>query len=332
MSFKVNNFIILIICIAVLYMMLYILNIYLTNIVEQNENTNLYVSSRGILKSCDVHSENPISSIKNFDIDISKITDNSLVYVTGSAVPSFAKELHKISATFILVSGDSDESIPGMIFNMEEFTKFIESDKIICWYAQNCTVTHPKLKPIPIGLDYHTLARNAQNWGKKQSQNDQENELIAIENNSLPFYEREIKCYSNFHFNTKKTNKFNYDRTDAIKKIPKDLVFYEPNIKSRSESWKKQTEFAFVLSPHGNGLDCHRTWEALCLGCIPIVKSSSIDSIYDKLPVLIVDDWSDINIDLLSSTIKSFREMRFDYNRLKLEYWVNLIKASRPYA
>jgi len=330
MSFKLNNHIILIISIILVYLTSYISNEYLMNTyTEQNENTNIYVSSRGILKSCDVHSDNPASSIKAFDIDISKITNNSVVYVTGSAVASFAKELDMISAKFILVSGDCDESIPDMIFNRDKFIEFIESDKIICWYSQNCTVVHPKLKPIPIGLDYHTLARKAQKWGKKQSQNDQETELIAVKNNSLPFYQRKIKCYSNFHFNIESGNKFTYDRRDAIEKIPKDLVFYQPNIISRSESWKKQSEFAFVISPHGNGLDCHRTWEALCLGCIPIVKSSSINSVYDKLPVLIVDDWSDINSDLLSNTINSFKLMAFEYDRLNLEYWMNLIRSSK---
>jgi tRNA U38,U39,U40 pseudouridine synthase TruA len=38
----------------------------------------------------------------------------------------------------------------------------------------------------------------------------------------------------------------------------------------RSELWRRHGGFAFVISPPGHGLDCHRTWEALALGCIPI--------------------------------------------------------------
>ena len=52
--------------------------------------------------------------------------------------------------------------------------------------------------------------------------------------------------------------------------------------------------YAFVISPHGNGLDCYRTWEALLMGCIPIVKRSPIDYLYADLSVAIVDEWSEI--------------------------------------
>jgi hypothetical protein len=62
---------------------------------------------------------------------------------------------------------------------------------------------------------------------------------------------------------------------------------------TKNISFTNQIKYAFVISPHGNGLDCHRTWEALCLGCIVIVKKSPIDTLYTDLPVLIIDNWSD---------------------------------------
>jgi len=292
---------------------------------EESESNSKYVCSRGILKSCDVYSSNPVSSITKYNIDITKIQNNSVVYVTGSAVPSFAKDLNKINAKFILVSGDCDESIPDMIFTNTEFLKFIESDKIICWFTQNCVAEHPKLIPIPIGLDYHTLARRSMSWGKKQSPKVQEESLIAIKNDSKPFYLRKIACYSNFHFNKSVFSNFTYDREDAIKEVPKDLVYYEPKQIERIQSWQNQAEYAFVLSPHGNGLDCHRTWEALCLGCIPIVKTSPIDNLYKNLPVLIVNNWVDVTHDLLEETIVNFKATHFDYSRLNLSYWMSII-------
>jgi len=293
--------------------------------IGEAESQNKFISSRGILKSCDLYSSNPTSSIKKYDIDITKIRDNSLVYIPGSAVPSFAKDLHKINAKFILVSGDCDESIPDMIFTNTEFLKFIESDKIICWFTQNCVLVHPKLIPIPVGLDYHTLAKKSMFWGKKQSPKTQEDVLISIKNNSKPFYLRKIMCYSNFHFNKSKSNKFTYDRDDAIKEVPGELVYYEPKQIERVQSWQNQVQYAFVLSPHGNGLDCHRTWEALCLGCIPIVKTSPIDNLYKNLPVLIVNDWFEVTHDLLEEIIISFKQTKFDYSKLNLSYWMYII-------
>lgn len=50
----------------------------------------------------------------------------------------------------------------------------------------------------------------------------------------------------------------------------------------------------FVLSPPGNGPDCHRTWEALYLGATPIVHRDSWPFLEKNLPVISVGDWSEI--------------------------------------
>jgi len=81
--------------------------------------------------------------------------------------------------------------------------------------------------------------------------------------------------------------------------IPADLIDYEP-----SPIPRLQTEYAFVASPYGNGFDCHRTWEALCLGCIPIVKISPLDRLFANLPVL------------LNTTLKEFTSRTFDLSIL----------------
>ena len=58
--------------------------------------------------------------------------------------------------------------------------------------------------------------------------------------------------------------------------------------------WRRYAEYPFVLSAAGNGLDSHRTWELLYLGCIVITKTSSLDSLFDGLPVVIVEDWNEV--------------------------------------
>lgn len=123
--------------------------------------------------------------------------------------------------------------------------------------------------------------------------------------------------------------KFGYDRVDAFNSISKQLVYYEPTHVLRERSWETQAKYAFVISPHGNGLDCHRTWEALTLGCIPIVRTSGLDSLYSDLPVLIVKNWSDINHSLLQNTIYQFQTIKFNYDRLLLSYWKQLINSNK---
>jgi hypothetical protein len=52
----------------------------------------------------------------------------------------------------------------------------------------------------------------------------------------------------------------------------------------------------FVLSPTGNGIDCHRTWEAMYLGAIPIVRRVHWPFADLELPVLVVNEWRDLLI------------------------------------
>jgi len=293
-----------------------------------DETACSYVGSRGIMKSCDIHSADPVSSTTTLTgYDFSKIVGGSTVYITGSAVPAFIRQFKSIPHRIVLVSGDCDETISEDILSSHEFLEFIEQDKIIHWFSQNCTIHHPKISQIPIGLDYHTLAKKDSSWGPKATPVEQEASLKAIQKRSVPFYKRKAQCYSNFHLNN--NGKFGSERHLAIKEIPENVVFYEPKKLSRDESWRVQSEYAFVISPPGNGLDCHRTWEALCLGCIPIVKSSFLNPLYRDLPVLIVNSWSDITSTKLEAVIDEFRNKSFNFDKLQLSYWMNMINDTR---
>jgi len=63
----------------------------------------------------------------------------------------------------------------------------------------------------------------------------------------------------------------------------------------RASYRKSLRETLFVLSPPGNGLDCHRTWEAVYLGAVPVVlRSSFAPSLLERAPILAVDKWDDV--------------------------------------
>jgi len=92
------------------------------------------------------------------------------------------------------------------------------------------------------------------------------------------------------------------------------------------------TQYKFILSPPGAGEDCHRTWEALYVGCIPIVQSSAINELYEDLPVLVVDSWDDINEEFLNQKWKEMSERKYDMSKLTLEYWfARFIAANTAY-
>jgi hypothetical protein len=170
-------------------------------------------------------------------------------------------------------------------------------------------------------MDYHTLGeRDYEPWGKAASPADQDAAIQLLAANARPFYERERKGYSTFHFYLDRG-----DRREAYHFLPKDLVYYEPKPVLRQESHQKQTQYAFVISPYGGGPDCHRTWEALALGCIPIIKSSALDPLFEGLPVLLVKQWSDVTQELLDRTIEEYKTKTFQYEKLTLAYWMDRI-------
>ena len=195
------------------------------------ENNNIYISSRGLLKSCDYFSLTPHSSIRQLynypQLEKIKNIKNPSIYICSSAIYHFITAmLPLIDFSFILVSGDCDETIPEEILNNNTLLKLLNDNKLIHWFCQNMTFEHNKITIIPIGLDYHTLTQRPL-WGPTSSCQDQEKMLIMIKEKSVPFYNRTVKCYANYHFSM--NTKLGYDRKDAFQKIDKELVYYESN-------------------------------------------------------------------------------------------------------
>ena len=46
------------------------------------------------------------------------------------------------------------------------------------------------------------------------------------------------------------------------------------------------------------------------IGIIPIVKSSSIDEIYNELPVLVIKDWNELSVKLLNNKFEEINKCR----------------------
>lgn len=236
-----------------------------------------------------------------------------------------------INFEFILITNHFDTDMPTGLLNNNILDLFLSNKCLVRWYVQNAVIKHPKITSIPIGMDYHTIANSSNHsWGPHQTPLEQENTLIELRTNMKTWTNRILKIYTtcNLFFGSG----HGQDRRDALEQVPKDLLDKEDQRIPRIDTWKKQMEYVFVLSPHGNGLDCHRTWEALLLGCIPIVKTSPIDNIFKDLPVLIVESWSDVNLKLLENTIIKFQKGGYENthpthinDKLKMRYWIDKI-------
>lgn len=255
------------------------------------------------------------------------IRDGDLVWVRSVALPQFVSEvLPAVQARFALVTGDEDWNIP---YEFKQHYQILENSNVACWFAQNFdgSDSSGKLFPIPIGLDFHTIS-NGPKWGHSQSRPAyQENELERLRAQMPPNKHRQLRVHADFHLNVHRWHRLG-ERRDVIQAALSDNpnVDFQTNKIKRLDIWRKRTEYAFVVSPHGNGLDCHRTWESLALDNIVIVKRSSLDPLYDGLPVVIINDWNEITTDNLTAWHEQFSRAFADpavQERLTNSYWIN---------
>ena len=99
---------------------------------------------------------------------------------------------------------------------------------------------------------------------------------------------------------------------------------------TRLQAWRLHGEYGFVLCPPGNGIDTHRTWEALALRSIPIVIRSSrlADRLYEGLPVVLVDSFREVTLPNLRKWHRFYAKLfQNDQNmrRIELRHWEHAV-------
>jgi hypothetical protein len=144
-------------------------------------------------------------------------------------------------------------------------------------YAINTTVSHPVLTTIPIGFVDKQLPF-----------------LSAFHPDDCP---RDIEIYANF---TRTTN--DSKRMACIASFDANPHVTWRSGLSISDYYSDLCRSKFVLCPEGTGIDTHRVYESLFCGATPVVLRNSLSRLYEKLPICILEKWTD--------PLPSFLEMR----------------------
>ena len=76
----------------------------------------------------------------------------------------------------------------------------------------------------------------------------------------------------------------------------------------------------FVLCPRGNAIDCHRNWETVYMGRVPVMKRTPfLEQLYATYPVLWVDDYSEVTEQFLIDNNQLFIDtQKTDYSSLDI--------------
>jgi hypothetical protein len=274
------------------------------------------------------------------------IKSGDIVWLPCRLVKEFYRQvLPHVQQPFVLVLNQGDPSFPSESgLSPEEIELLFASDKIIHIFARNCDrPRHPKISLIPIGLDYHTIAYKGEHggWGEAGTPAEQERQLKFILQGLSPTHLRKKRAFVDFQLadtmrgEHRRDLQFGEDRTSIFRRLlATGLVDYGPWMR-RSQLWTTKGQYAFSISPPGNGLDCHRTWEDLILGCIVIVRSSTIDALYEGLPVVIVKDWSEVTTENMELWLEQYKDAFTNpayREKLTAAYWIKMIlEKAAPY-
>ena len=87
------------------------------------------------------------------------------------------------------------------------------------------------------------------------------------------------------------------------------------------------TKSKFVFSPEGNGIDTHRTYEALLFKSIPICEhNDEIKKKYEGLPIVYTNDYKEITEDFLFEKYIQMKDEVYDFSKLFLSNYSQEIK------
>lgn len=242
------------------------------------------------------------------DFNPAKVETGDVVFMNPDFIVAYFRDKHPhIKKKYILITQNSDLGIE------EKHTKYID-EKIACWFAKNVLCGHPKIIPTPIGLTNNFL-----------------NKIGTTSDMS------EMRS----HDLTKKETKMSYgfslasgtERIALKAKLDKNPLAVNVSEKTQIAYFSKMSNYSFVVSPEGNGADCHRTWEALYLRCVPIAKRNYFIEQFKEqgLPILVIDDWKEIETFTEEYLEKCYREMShcFENDILFMEHWIARIMEEK---
>ena len=103
---------------------------------------------------------------------------------------------------------------------------------------------------------------------------------------------------------------------------------YENKFYSIKQYRKELARSYFVISPPGNGNDCHRTWEAVYFKTIPVVLKDYFGFEDLDLPILVVESFEQFLLLSENAKLEKYYELINKSNdQVYMDWWINLIRS-----
>jgi len=217
-----------------------------------------------------------------------------VVFVYSDMIDHFlGRVLPLLKQPIVLISHNGDATVD------QRFRAPLDGPRIIHWFAQNAKLSHRKLTALPIGI------ANAQ-WPH--------GDTAALARVAVRARPRRSGLYVNFEVST--NPELRGPLLDALRDKPSAVMGQR---RPYFDYLADMAQWRFCASPPGNGVDCHRTWEALYLGVIPIVVPTA-GGLLDHLPCVAVDDIANVTLEQLEAARLTL-DGPFAWEKLTLSYW-----------
>jgi hypothetical protein len=236
---------------------------------------------------------------ETLQFDPDKVLQGDTIYLNLWYLRWFHDEVHdRIKYPYILVTCDVGDWHPD-----PDLHKFLYDPKLAAWFCRNILFSnHPKIFQIPMGqtdraFGYHCLPRLEELTRQK------------------PFEKKHFLYMNHFprdHVARKKVIELFEEAPYSFSRNYSSVPQGHYTHLSKEDYYQELAASTFVISPLGLETDCVRTWEALALGCIPIVEHSFLDSLFEDMPVLLVHDWKEINESFLKEKYEELKGKRWD--------------------
>ena len=257
-----------------------------------------------------------------------------IIFIKTELLLHYVNTLLSLNNKYILITTCNDDlCVPYLEFPqyntqlVSYVTKLLEHPNMIRWFTKNPCISHSKLMPIPLGPKWQYTSHNFFGEDKQP--------ILKILNDHCIQPEKKFKdiglktglLYFNFSIGTTDNpliKEHKNVRRDIETLFRSKNFLYNEN-KNFEGYIKELAIYKFCLSPPGRGVDTHRTWEALMVGTIPIMMSTSLDILFENLPVIIVKDWNEINEEFLNKEYQKIHKKEYDFSILYSDYWKNEI-------
>ena len=294
-----------------------------------------------------------ISEERKFDLN--KMFDGCVIFLHMFFYEHFLFIMSNKRNTvkYKIVTGFSDNLIPYIREPDRDYRcdLLLNDENLICWYGINTQIEHPKLKVIPIGIS-RSLPEVVQNdnigpfmsWEKHYGTHKHVVDYI----NYLTSNIKDRVSHMRSKRNSKKILQARYSvcntavlesggspgflkhvdfRKNLSEYIDAHTPFRSMPLIDWSDNIREIKDYKYCLAPPGRGPDTFRIWESLVVGTIPIVFRGTIDKLYEDLPVLVLDNFEQLNEGYLNEQydiIISRDDYKFE--KLYLKYWLDIIK------